>query len=72
MVQKELSFVRVVVLKDAESNLAHVGLTLNAGRRTAHLLDGRQQEADQRADDGDDYQQLNVSVQSTQGSTSVP
>jgi hypothetical protein len=41
-----------------EGHLLEVVLALAAGGSFAHLLNGRQQQADQNRDDGDDDQQL--------------
>ncbi len=42
-----------------QHNLLEIVLTLGAGGGFAHLLHGRQQQANENGDDGDDDQQLN-------------
>ena len=48
----------VFVLGHAQAELSHVVQALSAARRFAGGLDGRQQQRDQHADDGDDHQQF--------------
>src|SRR5439155_19657401 len=50
--------VGALVVVGGQPHLLEVVLALHAGSRLAHLLHGRQQQADQDGDDGDDDQQL--------------
>ena len=47
-----------VVVVQGQSELLDVVLAAHAGRGLAHLLNSRQQQADQDRDDGDHHEQL--------------
>ncbi len=51
--------VRALVVVQGEADLLHVVRATHPGRRFADLLHGRQKEADQNGNDGNDHQQLN-------------
>ena len=58
MVQEELAVPVVEVLLDPQADLVQMTLTVHPPCRLPSRLNGREQEGDQSADDGDDHQEL--------------
>ena len=59
--------VRVVEVKQGQAELLELVLSLDTVRGFAHLLHGRQQEANEDGDDRDDHQQFDQRKGSTSG-----